>query len=49
MTDALPMTMPSIVNIERRRFAFRVAKAIPTVSRMGSLAGIAGSASVGLF
>ena len=42
ITEALPITMPSIVSSERRRLARSVANAIPTVSRSASLAAISG-------
>ena len=44
ITEALPITMPSIVSSERSRLARRVASAMPTVSRRASLAAMGGSA-----
>ena len=37
MTEALPITMPSIVSKLRKRFALSVVRAMPTVSARGSL------------
>ena len=37
ITDALPITIPSMVNRLRNLLAFRVLRAMPTVSAMGRL------------
>ena len=48
ITEALPMTMPSMVSKLRSRLERRVLRAMPTVSRMGSLVGMAAVAAAGL-
>ena len=48
MTDALPITMPSIVNKLRNRLALRVLRAMPTVSVSGNLLAIAGELDGGV-